>query len=98
MQWWTRRKKIVMRSALFGMVALISGALSGCASSCDEDDLQVKMTEIEQRVQDMVSSGNLSKMMQVSGKIQKIVAAAPDGEQDLQAACDMADEILNELK
>lgn len=78
------------------VVALSAVMLAACGSSCNEDVLKKKMTEITEKMQKATLSGDMSKIMSLSKKFQSISAkAAQSG--DMQAACDAADEILEEL-
>ncbi|GEM_PF-2923093 len=82
---------------LFVVAFVALAFLSACSSSCTEDDLKAKTEEIQQKMQNLATSGDINKMMQVAGKIREIASAAQGQDGDLQAACEMADEILDEL-
>jgi len=79
---------------------LISGvaviALSGCGSACTEDDLKDKLQELSVKVQGLAASGDVSKLMEFSKKASEISKSMQDGN-DIQAACEAADDLLDEL-
>jgi len=84
-----------------GQMALVAGSLlllGGCGSKCDEEALKAKQEEIKQKMMQVVASGDMNKIMGLTQKMQKIAASASASDKDnLQAACEMADEILDEL-
>ena len=85
---------------IFRTVSLIGAVLllGGCGSSCDEESLKAKQEEIKSKMMQVVASGDMNKIMGLTRKMQKIAASASASDKDnLQAACKMADEILDEL-
>ncbi len=72
-------------------------ATAGCGSKCDEAALKAKHEEINSKMAKVIASGDISKIMGLTEKMKKISATAASGDNDLQAACEMADEILDEL-
>lgn len=78
------------------ITALAAITLSGCSSTCTEEDLQAKVMELSEKVQKMATSGDMNKLMELSQKSMKISQAAQKGD-DLQAVCEAADELLAEL-
>ena len=79
-----------------GIAALAIFSLSGCSSTCTEEDLRAKSMELAEKVQHLATSGDMGKLMSFSQKSMKISKAASEGG-DIQAACEAADELLAEL-
>ena len=72
-------------------------ALSGCSSTCTEDEMQAKLLEITEKVQDIAATGDMGRLMELSKKANDIGMRMKGSEDDLQAACEAADELLSEL-
>lgn len=79
---------------LVSSVAILG--LSGCGSECTEEDLKDKLQEISAKVQEMAASGDMAKLMEFSQKASKI-SQPKQGDNNIQAACDAADDLLDEL-
>ena len=79
-----------------GIAVLTIFSLSGCSSTCTEEDLQAKSMELAAKVQELATSGDMGKLMEFSQKSMKISKAASEGG-DIQAACEAADELLASL-
>ena len=80
-----------LKLTLAAMTAVLT--LSGCGSECNEEVLK----EITVKVQDLAATGDLSKLMEFSQKAGKISQSMQGGGDNLQAACDAADDLLDEL-
>lgn len=87
-------KKTTLNIALTS--ALLAFGLSGCGSDCSEESLKEKSEEISKKVEALAAAGDMQKMMEFAGKAMQISSAMQDSD-DLQAACDAADELLDEL-
>jgi hypothetical protein len=70
--------------------------LAGCSSECTEDTLTQKSLELTEKLQEAATSGDMSKIMTMTQKMQKFKNLANDKD-NLQAACDAMDELLDEL-
>ncbi len=70
--------------------------LSGCGSECTEDDLKNKLQQVAVKVQALATSGDVTKLMEFSQKASRI-SQSTQGDSDLQAACQAADDLLDEL-
>lgn len=81
-------------------IALISGlftlGLSGCGSDCSEEGLKQKADEISKKIEALAVKGDMQKMMEFAGKAMQISSAMQNAD-NLQEACDAADELLDEL-
>ncbi|WP_154222215.1 hypothetical protein [Marinicella rhabdoformis] len=77
-------------------LCLAATTISACSSTCTEEDLQAKAMELAEKVQKIAASGDMNKLMAFSQKSMKISKAAEAGD-DIQAACEAADELLSEL-
>ena len=84
-----------VQTTLVSVVTIL--ALSGCGSECTEESLKEKLQDISVKVQDLAASGDVSKLMELSMKASKISQTMQGGGENLQAACDAADELLDEL-
>jgi outer membrane murein-binding lipoprotein Lpp len=84
-----------LKLTLAAMTAVLT--LSGCGSECNEEVLKEKMQEITVKVQDLAATGDLSKLMEFSQKAGRISQSMQGGGDNLQAACDAADDLLDEL-
>ena len=84
-----------MKIKILMLVASMT-TLSACSSTCTEEDLQAKAMELAEKVQQLAASGDMNKLMAFSQKSMKISKAVEAGE-DIQAACEAADELLAEL-
>jgi outer membrane murein-binding lipoprotein Lpp len=84
-----------LRNILLSGVAVVS--FSGCASDCTEEELQEKLLKITSKVQELATSGDVAKLMDFSNKANEISQAMKGSKDDLQAACQAADELLVEL-
>lgn len=84
-----------LRNLALAAVAVVG--FSGCSSTCTEDELQKKLMEITAKVQELATSGDMGKLMEFSKKANDISQGMKGGEDDLQAACEAADELLSEL-
>ena len=78
------------------MIVTMGSLISGCASECTEEDLKQKGLELTQKLQEAATSGDMSKIMSMTQKMQKLKAMSNDKD-DLQAACNAMDELLDEL-
>lgn len=76
------------------LVAVV--VLTGCGSQCTEDDLKEKIQEVTVKVQALATSGDMGKLMEFSKRANEISKTMQGGD-DIQAACDAADELLNQL-
>lgn len=79
---------------LIPVFAVVS--LSGCGSECTEDDLKDKLQELSVKVQGLAASGDVTKLMEFSQKANQI-SKSMQGDNDIQAACEAADDLLDEL-
>ena len=84
----------MIRSLMLPTVAVLS--LSACGSECTEEELGEKLQEISTKVQNLAASGDMAKLMEFSQKASKI-SNLSQGDSDLQAACQAADDLLDEL-
>jgi outer membrane murein-binding lipoprotein Lpp len=84
-----------LRNWVLAAVAVVG--FSGCSSTCTEDELQQKLLDITAKVQEMATSGEMAKLMEFSKKANEIGQAMKGSQDDLQAACKAADELLSEL-
>ncbi len=79
-----------------GAVIVLAIIMSGCGSSCStQDDVKAKAEEMIVKFQDLAKSGDVSKIMALTGKMQSLQSAASS--QNPQAACDAMDDLMNEL-
>lgn len=84
-----------LRNLVLAAVAVVG--FSGCSSTCTEDELQQKLMEVTTKVQELATSGDMGKLMEFSKKANEIGQAMQGSQDDLQAACEAADELLSEL-
>ncbi|MCB1582723.1 MAG: hypothetical protein R3E90_16025 [Marinicella sp.] len=84
-----------LRNMLLAGVAVVG--LVGCGSDCTEQELQDKLMEITTKVQELAASGDMGKLMEFSKKANEIGQAMKGSKDELQAACQAADELLSEL-
>ncbi|TDR22800.1 hypothetical protein [Marinicella litoralis] len=79
---------------LLAMIAVLG--LSGCGSECTEEDLKAKLLELSEKVQGLAASGDMTKLIEFSQKANQISQSMQGGD-DIQAACEAADDLLDEL-
>lgn len=70
--------------------------LGACGEPCTEASLQEKSVEITEKIQKLATEGDVSKLMSLTQKAQKI-SQSMSGSDDLEKACEAADELLDEL-
>lgn len=84
-----------IKNIILASVAAV--ALAGCGSACTEEELQEKLMDITAKVQELATSGDMAKLMEFSQKANKISQGMKGSQDDMQAACEAADELLSEL-
>lgn len=87
--------KIIIKT---GLVVTLATTLSACgsSSSCStQEDVKAKAEEMVVKFQDLAKSGDMTKVMALTGKMQKLQSLG--GSKDPQAACDAMDDLMDEL-
>ncbi len=79
------------------LVGVAVFGFSGCASNCTEEELQEKLMQITAKVQEIATTGDMGKLMELSKKANDISQGLKGSDDDLQAACTAADQLLDEL-
>ncbi len=87
---------MLKKTKVFLVAVFAVCGLSACGSDCTEDDLKDKLQELSVKVQDLAASGDMAKLMEFSQKANQISQSMTSGD-DIQAACDAADDLLSEL-
>jgi len=85
--------KMVKVSALL----LLMSGLSACGgSSCStKEDVAEKAEEFSEKMQSLAASGDVKKIMALTGKISSIQKMSKNS--DPQAACDAMDELMEDM-
>ena len=83
------------KQIILAVIAVLG--LSGCSSTCTEEELQQKLMDITAKVQEMATSGDMGKLMEFSKKANEISQGMKGDSDDLQAACQAADDLLSEF-
>lgn len=86
-------KKVLMIGLLAG--SLVS--LSGCDAPCSEEVLKDKLQEVSEKMQNIVESGDMGKLMSIAAYSQKLNKLRDVDEENLEPACEAVDELLAEL-
>ena len=77
------------------IVTLVS--LTGCDAPCTEEVLQDKLQEVSEKMQDIVESGDMGKLMSIAAYSQKLNKLRDVNKDNLEPACEAVDELMAEL-
>ncbi len=79
------------------IVMLATFALASCGgSSCStKEDVKAKGEELTKKMQSLIASGDMSKIMALSGKMKEIQKLGSSS--DPQDACDAMDELMEDM-
>lgn len=86
-------KKIILTSLMLGTLFL----LSGCGQSCSEEVLKDKLEEVSEKMQEIMQSGDMGKLMSIAAYTQKLNNLQNVDQDNLEPACEAVDELLAEL-
>ncbi len=87
-----------MNKNLLKLIAILATfALASCGgSSCStKEDVKAKGEELAEKMQSLMTSGDMSKIMALSGKMKEIQKLGSSS--DPQEACDAMDELMEGL-
>lgn len=85
-----------MNKKILGL-ALACSLLGACSEPCSEEVLKEKMEEITVKMQELAASGDMGKLMEFTQKAQRIGQSMQGNGDHMEAACEAADAILDEL-
>jgi len=86
-------KKFLLASLMTGTLLL----LSGCGAPCSEEVLKDKMEEVSEKMQDILASGDMGKLMSIATFSQKLNKLQDADRDNLEPVCEAVDELLAEL-
>lgn len=86
-------KRILLAAVLTGSLLL----LSACDAPCTEEVLQDKLEEVSAKMQKIVESGDMGKLMSIAAYSQKLNKLRDVNKDNLEPACEAVDELLAEL-
>lgn len=85
------------KNILLTVVLLATFGLTSCGgSSCStKEDVKAKAEELTDKMQSLIASGDMGKIMALTGKMNKIQKLSESS--DPQDACDAMDELMEDM-
>ncbi len=85
------------RISFLALIIVTLVSLTGCDAPCTEEVLQDKLQEVSEKMQDIVESGDMGKLMSIAAYSQKLNKLRDVNKDNLEPACEAVDELMAEL-